>query len=253
MCNEIERTSIGISIQPSSTAFSFFNELENKSGFGRIVLEDFIKVNKCRERKNYTELPEKERLEKYFGVKKTRNESRQLVLKAVEQMKAEEMKRLFYEMKYVDLLQRHGRIFITKLHLDYYFLQFVVLNAKKLAKNGVPYQGVEYAFYSDLEMFRNDYAHNYSDEKWVAGIKEKEQSISEAERLFALLANHWFAIRNMVSEARTVDTKKAVNYILEFMEANPDSAYMESGFATVEFAIFTKRKLNAVAKPTPAA
>lgn len=253
MSDEIERTSIGISIQSSSMAFPFLNALENKSGFGRVVLEDFLKVNKGNHPENYTELSEKERLEKYFYVKKSRNEIKQLVLKYVAQMKAEEKERLSYEMEYVYLLQRYGRIFIKKLYLDYYFLQFVVLNAKKLAKNGVPYQGVEYAFYLDLESFRALYADNYSDAKWVTKFVEQEQSINAAERLFALLANQWFAIMDMLPGAKALAAGQVVDYILEFMETYPDCAYMDSGFATVEFTVFLERKLKTIEKPAPTA
>ena len=250
--NGNERTSIGMTLQPSSPAFPFVNALQNRSGFMRIVLEDFLKKNK--NPKNYPELPEKERLEKYFNVKKPRSEVRQEVLASVAQMKSkEEIKRLCYELEYVDLLQQCGRIFIKKILQDCYFVQFVVKNAKKLAENGLPYQGVNHAFFSDLEDFRETCARNYTNESWMKQIEEREKAVSDAERLFVLLANHWYAIADILPEAGSKNLEWVAESILDYMAENPASAYMESAFAAASFTNFMKRKLQTDENHTPAA
>lgn len=250
--SENERTSISMTLQPSSPAFHFIDTLQNRSGFMRIVLEDFLKKNE--NPRNYPGLPEKERMEKYFNVKRPRSEIREEILASVAQMRSgEEIKRLCYELEYVDLLQQCGEIFIKKILQDCYFVQFVVLNAKKLAKNGVPYQGVKHAFFSDLENFRESCSSNHPDADWIRRIEEQETSISEAERLFALLANHWYSIADILPGAETKSLEWVTGSVLDYMGENPDAAYMDSAFAATSFTNFVKRKLRTEVKPTPAA
>lgn len=237
---------LSTTIPESSAAFPFVEKLENRSGLMRMLLEDTVKVNG--ELKGYVGLPEKERLAKFFGVKPTRKEAGQSVSKAVAQMKAGERERLAYEVEYVRLCQKYWNIFVRGIPLDCFLVQFVMSYAKKLAKEGVSPQGIEYTVLANMKEFGDWCACNCSNAGWLEKLEEKECACGEAERLFVHLADQWFSNADMLPKTKGCAPGQIVDFVLDFMDRYIDSGHTDNAHALSVFTRYMEKSFNETEK-----
>ena len=241
---------IGMTLRSSSPALPFMSTLENKSGYLCCVLEDFLETNN--NPRNYMDVPKEKRLETYFGRKPSRKKIEKRILDSVSRMK-ENKKRLAYEVEYIHFFQEEGDIFTKDLPFDCCFAHLIVEYAKNLARNGGSKKNVRYSFFSDFSSFRDSYILNRSNVGWVKSLEEKESLLDAGERLFVLLTDQWFFISDTLPDAKKYTTEQVVECVLGFMEAHPDSAYMDTGLAMSLFARTMRDKFTAAVKPVPAA
>ena len=241
---------ICMSLKSSSPAHSFVSTLENKSGYACCVLEDFLEANN--NPRDYMDVPKEKRLETYFGRKPSRKKIEKRILDSISKMK-ENKKRLLYEVEYIHFFQEEGDIFTKDLPFDCCFTHLIVGYAKNLDRNGGPKKNVRYSFFSDFSSFRDSYILNRSNVGWVKSLEEKESLLDAGERLFVLLTDQWFFISDTLPDAKKYTTEQVVECVLGFMEAHPDSAYMDTGLAMSLFARTMRDKFTAAVKPVPAA
>lgn len=244
-----KRTSIGMSLQPSSPAFPFMENLQNRSGFLKVVLEDFLKANAKKDLDGYAELSENERLEKYFGVGKPNNMLEQELLNAIGQMRAKEKQRLAYEVEYIRLFQEYEDIFEKYESMEQLFKLLSGYFAKRLAAGTGSKKNIRHAFFSDFLEFQKTRMSCSTEEL----IRKYKYDFSAAEKVFILLADQWFSVSVMMEEAKKYTPGQVVDCVLGFMQSHPECSHMDGGAVMSLFSRFIREKLNMAEKLVPAA
>ncbi len=245
-----KRTSIGMSLQPSSPAFPFMENLQNRSGFLKVVLEDFLKANAKKDLDGYAELSENERLEKYFGVGKPNNMLEQELLNAIGQMRAKEKQRLGYEVEYIRLFQEYEDIFEKYEPMEQLFRVLSCYFAKRIvAGNGLK-KNIRHAFFSDFFEFQKTRMTSSSTGELIAKYK---CDFSAAEKVFILLADQWFSVSAMMEEAKKYTAEQVVDCVLGYMESHPECSHMDGGAVMSLFSRFIRDRFNTAADLVPVA
>lgn len=251
-CREDRQDSYRVAtVLPQTSNVSMFIQGQpNKADFLRTLLEDFFKANGNPE--DYTKLPEKERLERYFGVKPPRRETGQAALEAIRHMQnAAEKERLVYEVKYVLVSRWACDIFTDDLPVACFFVYFVVSSAKELVKDGVPANGLEYACIRDLKKFGNQCDKNRDNEGWLAKIEKDQQAIEEAEKLFVQLVYQWFSLSDAFPGTKKLTAGQVVDYTLGFMSEHAASGCMDDMLTMPAFTVFMKEKFQKTSSSAP--
>lgn len=227
----------------NSIACPFMRNHPNRADFARTLIEDFYKANG--NPGEYTKLPEKERLEKFFGVKPAHSETGQRLMRDIARMEGgTEKKRLAYEVGYILICQWARDIFTGDLPAACFFVHFVVSSAKELVKDGVPANGLEYACIRDLKKFGNQYDKNRGNAEWLAKIEKAQQSIEEAERLFVQLVCQWFSLSDAFPETKRLSAGQVADHVLEFMKMHAASGCMDDMLTMPAFTVFMKEKFQ---------
>lgn len=194
-----------------SDAALFVQDQENKADFLRMLLADFVKANAFPY--NYVTLPEKERLERFFGIRKSDKEIHKEVMESICRMEKEK-ERLCLEVKYIKSYIQFRTIFIKEFPTNYCWLYFVSKNTKNLTKDDIDGREIEYLVVSDLKEFAKEYEKKHDNAKFMAQLAEKEKSIDTTEKLFIQLVHHWFFINDLLPEAKEYSARQVAELIL---------------------------------------
>lgn len=224
-----------------SDAALFLQDQENKADFLRMLLNDFVKANAFPY--DYTKLPESERLKRYFGVGKSKEEISKEVMESITKMENDK-ERLCLQIQYIKSYLTFRNIFIEAFPTDYCWLYFVSENTKSLTKDDIDGRGIEYRVVSDLKRFSITYEEKHNDAKYMAQLADKEKSIDTAEKLFIYLAHHWFFINDLLPEAREYSTEQVVELIVTFVKTYINFAPIDDIITMTSFTTFVKNNIN---------
>ena len=224
-----------------SDAALFLQDQENKADFLRMLLTDFLKAHTFPY--NYTKLPESERLERYFGVRKSDKEIHKEVMESINRMETEK-ERLCLEVEYIRFYIQFRNIFIQRFPSDSGYLYFVSKNTKNLTRDKIDARGIEYRVVSDLNRFGIEFKGKHNDAKWMAQLADKEKSIDTTEKLFIQLAHHWFFINDLLPETKEYSSEQVVELILEFIKTYVGYGAIDDVIIMTCFTAFVKNNIN---------
>lgn len=237
--NSNNSTYIGTKIPENSEAIDLIGNQDCKSALVINLLSDFTKLNGPV--RNYADIPQEERLRKFFHVPPSRKEIRQRIMAGISEMEKDK-KLLAYLIEYVAFWVEYYRIFLPDLSFTCFISQFVIPSAKKLIETGLPVKGLEYAIMNAMESFGKQ-CRNVSDAAGRAQLEQREGSVGLAERIFILLAYQWACLSSSLTKDSGYSSEDAVYIVLDFMKEYLELDCYNDMFLVPLFTLFVEERI----------
>ena len=242
-------THIGAKIPEDSEAIALIENQDCKSALMINLLGDFAKLNGPV--RNYADIPQEERLRKFFHVPPSRKEIRQTIMAGISKMEKDK-ELLAYLIEYAAFWVEYYRIFFPDLSFTCFISQFVLPSAKKLIETGLPAKGLGYALMDAMKSF-GDQCRNASDAARRAQLEQREGSVGLAERTFILLAYQWACLSSSLTKDSGYSSEDAVYIVLDFMKEYLKLDYWNDMFLVPLFTLFVEERImKKAAASTPA-